>query len=399
MESFISMSKRSLCIGAIACLLFCTHSLFAQESEEWTDQITTEIVYTADVFANTSGGFDTGVRFMDNLDVLVKGEWEFATLFLYGLANQGGNLSELTGDLQVVSNIEAPNSFRLFEAWANFPIKPIKSSLLLGLYDLNTEFDITNTGSLFINSSHGIGADFASSGRFSPSIFPYTSLAARLKVNLIPGISLKGAVFDGIPSDPGNPSGTKVRLRESDGTLMVGEIAMFSPKVKAGLGRNVVTSSPFRMLLGIWKYSEERTGWEGDQQLDAGAYAMVEVLAFKENNEDNQGLSIFGRYGITNKQVNRYESYLGAGLVYKGIFPNRNTDKIGLAFSLPINSDMYLEATNQELADELIAELTYQFKFSKSWLMQVDAQYIANPNRAPGLNDAMVVGLRTILSL
>lgn len=394
MESFANMNKRWTCIGVIAGLLFYTQTLSATQQSEWENHVTMKVIYTADVFANTTGGFDTGVRFMDNLDVLVKGEWEFATLFLYGLANQGGNLSELTGDLLVVSNIEAPNSFRLFEAWANFPIKPIKSSLLLGLYDLNTEFDITNTGSLFINSSHGIGAEFASSGRFSPSIFPYTSVAARLKVNLIPGISLKGAVFDGIPSDPGNPSGTKVRLRESDGTLMVGEIAMFSPKIKAGLGRNVVTSSPFRVLLGIWKYSEERTGWEGDQQLDAGAYAM----AFKENNEDNQGLSVFGRYGITNKQVNRYESYLGAGLVYKGIFPSRNTDKIGLAFSLPINSDVYLEATNQELADELIAELTYQFKFSKSWLMQVDAQYIANPNRAPGLKDAMVVGLRTILS-
>ncbi len=391
------MSKRSLCFGIIACALLCSNPLSAQESDALENRLSAQVLYTADIFANATGGVDTGVRFMDNLDVLVKGEWDFVTLFLYGLANQGGNLSELTGDLQTASNIEAPNSFRLYEAWANFPIKPLKSSLLIGLYDLNSEFDITNTGSLFINSSHGIGAEFASSGRFGPSIFPYTSLAARLKVNLIPGISLKGAVFDGIPSDPADPSGTKVRLRSSDGSLMVGEIELFSPKSTASTGRNVVTSSPFRIILGIWKYSEERIGWDGELQLDAGVYAMVEARVFKENGEDKQGLSLFARYGLTNKQVSRYEGYVGAGVVYDGIFPDRDADKMGIAFSLPMNSEAYLEAKNQELADELITEFTYQIAISSAFKVQLDAQYIKNPNKAPGIDDALVVGIRTII--
>ena len=111
--------------------------------------------------------------------------------FAYGLANHGGSISELTGDIQSVSNIEAENSWRLYEVWANVPIKTLNGSLLVGLYDLNSEFDVINTGGLFLNSSHGIGPDFSSSGVTGPSIFPYTSLAVRFKVNFMQGFTSK----------------------------------------------------------------------------------------------------------------------------------------------------------------------------------------------------------------
>jgi porin len=49
----------------------------------------------------------------------------------------------------------------------------------IGLYDLNSEFDVIEAAALFLNPSHGIGPDFAQSGRNGPSIFPVTSLAIR----------------------------------------------------------------------------------------------------------------------------------------------------------------------------------------------------------------------------
>ncbi|MCR9133316.1 MAG: carbohydrate porin [bacterium] len=393
------MSKRLFCMLSLCIIWLCIQSVsvFAWQAESLSDRISTIVVYTSDLFANTTGGFDTGIRYLDNLDLIIQADWDYLTLFAYGLANQGGNLSELSGDFQTASNIEAPNSFRWYEAWANIPIKPINSSLLIGLYDLNTEFDITNTGSLFINSSHGIGPEFAFSGRFSPSIFPYTSLAVRLKVNIVPGISLKGAVLDGVPSDPADPSGTKVRLRESDGSLMVGEIELFSPKVTAPTERNVVTDSPFRIIAGIWQYTEERQGWEGDLQIDAGVYAMAEAKVLDEKMDRAQGLSVFVRYGLTNSRISRFSRYFGSGLVYQGLFPNRDQDRIGLAVSLPMNSDEFVATLNQDLADELTTEFTYQFVAMEKWRLQIDAQYIANPNLAPGLEDAILLGLRSII--
>ena len=75
--------------------------------------LNTSITFTSDLFANTSGGNDTGMPYMDNLDVQIISKWNDISFFAHGLANHGGSISELTGDIQSVSNIEAENSWRL----------------------------------------------------------------------------------------------------------------------------------------------------------------------------------------------------------------------------------------------------------------------------------------------
>lgn len=301
-------------IVIILFLLSLPNTLEAQEGGI-LDSITTSVTYTSDIFANTTGGIDTGVRYLDNLDIEVESNWNDFTFFVYGLANQGSSISELVGDIQTVSNIEADNNWRIYEAWINIPINPLKSSLLVGLYNLNSEFDVNNTGGLFLNSSHGIGPDLSSSGINGPSIFPVTSLAARLKVNLIPGVTLKGAIFDAVPSDPLDTRGTKVRIRESEGSLMIGEISWFKrPEGGQSIDRGVNEDSPFRVAAGLWKYSEERPGWDGELQLDAGFYAIAEARVYSEKGDQGQGLALFARFGATNDEINQFASYLGTGL-------------------------------------------------------------------------------------
>ena len=80
-------------------------------------------------------------------------------------------------------------------------------SLLLGLYDLNSEFDVIETAGLFLNSSFGIGAEYGSSGRNGPSIFPATSFGARLSGQPVQSLFIRGAVLDGVPGDPPPPEG------------------------------------------------------------------------------------------------------------------------------------------------------------------------------------------------
>jgi len=167
---------RILLVAAVA-----THAedLVAQEKKALFDSFSTSVTYTSDLLANTMGGFDTGLRYFDNLNVQVEARWNDFIFFAYGLANQGGSISELAGDFQMLSNIEAENSWRIFETWANIPIQPVKSSILVGLYDLNSEFDRINAGLLFMNSSHRIGPDLSFSGITGPSLFPLSSLGLR----------------------------------------------------------------------------------------------------------------------------------------------------------------------------------------------------------------------------
>ncbi|MGB0348201.1 MAG: carbohydrate porin [Balneolaceae bacterium] len=44
-----------------------------------------------------------------------------------------------------------------------------------------------------------------------------------------------------------------------------------------------------------------------------------------------------------------------------------------------------------------MGELTYLWKINKNLSLQFDAQYIANPNQAINLDDAIIVGLRTAI--
>ena len=369
-----------------------TTQLSAQNSEESLFQnVKTSFVYTADIHSNIAGGSETGTRYLDNIDVNVSFDIEDFSFFVYGLGNQGRSISALSGDIQTLSNIEAENSWRLYEAWVQRSFKEINSSLLVGLYDLNSEFDVINTGQLFLNSSHGIGPDFSSSGITGPSIFPLTSLSVRLKVNPTPGLIFKVAILDGIPSEPGNTRGTTVKLGDGEGALLVSELSITKPSLKRG----VVAGSPYRIALGAWKYTQERTGWQGEQQSDHGFYVLAEA-------EFNESLSGFTRFGMTNHKINRFHSYIGAGINYLGLLENRPLDKIGVAFALPLNSTSFKDVQesfgNDYSESELNVELTYLTKISKHFSFQLDTQYIKNPNLSPDIDDALVLGVRSVLS-
>ncbi len=367
----------------------------AQEKEPIFQNVETGFTYSADIFANLSGGLETGVRYMDNIDVEVDFDVKGFSFYFYGLGNQGKSISEIVGDIQTVSNIDSENSWRLYEAWVLKSIPAIKSTILVGLYDLNSEFDVINAGGLFLNSSHGIGADFSSSGITGPSIFPLTSLAARLKIHPIPFVSLKVAVLDAVPSNPDNTMGTSVFLRINEGALLVSEITFTNAEEHpvSRLKRGINEVSPFRLVIGGWKYTEEREGWLGEMESDHGVYAIGE-LSFKNR------LSFFGRAGATNRDINRYNYYLGAGLNYSGLIKNQPEDILGLALSIPFNSDdfVFVEERNGNdfSQNELNIELTYLWSVSDHVGFQLDTQYIQNPNQAPDIADAFVIGLRSV---
>ena len=112
-----------------------------------TPAIDLVVVYTADVWHNARGGLRRGWRYLDNLDVTLTVDteraigWRDATLFVYGLYNNGQALTgDLIGDVQGVSNIETgARAVRLYEAWVEQRFG--RASIKFGLYDLNSEFD------------------------------------------------------------------------------------------------------------------------------------------------------------------------------------------------------------------------------------------------------------------
>ncbi|PYQ29750.1 MAG: hypothetical protein DMF57_16110, partial [Acidobacteria bacterium] len=165
------------------------------------------LVYDGAAFGDLSGGERRGttylgtLRFQLTLDGSRLAGVSGMTLFVEGLNIHGGHPSRFAGDAQGVSNLEGPARWMLNEGWIQQNLFDNQLSILIGRYDLNTEFYRLQSAGLFLNSSFGIGPEFSQSGRDGPSIFPDTSVGTRIAWKPARGVVLRTAILDGVPVD------------------------------------------------------------------------------------------------------------------------------------------------------------------------------------------------------
>ena len=351
-----------------------------------------EFAYVSDYLRNTSGGIRTGSAYLQNVDVTFEFDVERlfglsnGTLFAYFLWNDDTTFSDrYPGDSQVVSNIDTVEALRLYEFWYEHRVSDAVS-LRLGLYDLNSEFDAIDTAGLFLNSSHGIGADYAQTGLNGPSIFPSTSFAARLHWDIGENSLIRYGIFDGVPGDPNDASATAVRFNGRDGFLHALEF-------------NHTLSNGARLGLGGFSYTKDfetinRTDGMGNPLRDdgnAGVYAFADATVYED--ADGRTMTAFVRYGIANEKLNPVRSYLGFGAAVTGILASRPTDQLGLAIASARSGDDFRAAAGAD-SHETTIELTYSAQINDWLRIQPDLQYIINPSADPALRNAFVLGIR-----
>ncbi len=370
-----------------------------------------EFVYTGDIFGNIRGGISKGATYLDDFDMILSLDmeklvnWKGASFSFYGLGIHGGSPSNHAGDLQALSNIDGPDVWELLEAWYQQNFLDDRLSFLFGLHDVNSEFDVIETGGLFINSSHGIGPDFSQSGQNGPSIIPATSLAARVRGNPLDYLYIQAAVYDGVPGDPNDaePEGVEVHFEDGDGVLVVSEVGFLPGELKE--------DAPYgKVAVGSWIYSAEfsdlkETDAAGNPlQRDGnfGVYALGEYTAFREAEDKDQGLALFARFGFANPHINQLQYYFGSGLAYTGAIPTRDEDKIGIAVAAAFNGQEFYDVQKQAGARvdqaEVDVELSYRAQITPWFALQPDIQWIRNPGTDPALKDAFLLGSRWELS-
>ncbi len=367
------------------------------------------VAYTVEVMSPLDGAPVQPV-WMDNVDVtLTLHLTPRTTLFFYGLGNQGGSISARVGNAQGVSNIEAPTSWRLYEAFAEHIVADGRLSVLVGLYDLNSEFDVLSAAELFLNSSFGVGAELAASSPQGPSIFPVTSPGLRLRLGLqLPSHYagyLQAVVLDGIPGDPDRPAGTHIVFGRNDGLLLVAEAgALVHPEAP------LPDDSPIRLVsrlhehphhhklaLGFWYYTA-RFQWldaTRTQRGNVGAYLLGESRLYREG---SRTLWAFLRVGVAHPRVNRFGAYTGGGFSGRGWVPGRPNDRLGLALAAAHNSGAYRRLQRRQgipvYHTEWVLEGTYLLTLSNALHLQFDLQWVLHPDTRAG--SVLVGGLRLL---
>lgn len=365
--------------------------------------VTAEITYKADVMANIAGGTKKSVRGLDNLDIVFNFDGEKllgstgTTAMIHLLNNNGGQPDgSLVGSGQGINNIEvAEPTAKLYQAWIQQNFMGDKLSVLAGLYDLNSEFYVTDSSGLFLHSTYGIGSEVAQSGKNGPSIFPFTSLGARVAITPNDNFYAQAVVLDAVSGDPENPKGTQLDFEFNDGALVVGEIG-FIPNANKPSGK---------IAVGAWYYSSEfddsvdKDGsGNATQRNNKGAYIIGEHQLYSEQGAEDQGLSAFGRFGFADEDVNQFDYAWSAGVVYTGLVEGRDEGQLGFAVAGANNSDKYITSqTSSTDSSETAIELTYGDNLTPWLAVQPNVQYVINPGTDPNKDNALILGSRFTL--
>lgn len=362
--------------------------------------IAIEAVLTSDFLYNARGGLRRDGTILGNFDLTFEldtakaGGWKGGTFFVYGLGNwnSGGFISDITGDLQVTSNIEASQAVRLYEAWYEHRFAADRFSVLLGLHDFNSEFDATEYGSMFINSSFGVSADIAQT---APSIFPTTALALRVRVQPTEDSYLLAAVYDGKPGDPYDSRRTTIKLTKDDGIFAA---------LETGLAHGEAGRADYYKLgVGGWLQTAEVENFDGEfYDRNFGIYLIGEKTLFTEC-DGAQGLGAFVQFGYADEDRNRLAYYWGAGLRYVGLIPGRDRDEAGVAVASAWNGADFVGYSRRVASTpvertETVIEAAYRAEVLPGVILQPDLQYIINPSMDPELDNALQLGIRLEMS-
>lgn len=356
-----------------------------------------ELEFFSDFFGNVVGGGTKkghAVGYVE-AEILIDAErwigWTGANFFFqaYGLASS--DPSRPINTRQTVSNLEATDTIKLFEAWWQQTLFNDHFSIKAGLYSLDTEFDFKDTANLFINGVFGTGIDLSEMGPSGPAIYPFSALGVRLKQEWN-GLYLQTAVVDGVPGDPNNPHGTQVLLNDDDGFLIANEI-----------GYKIDTPDHPRLHLGVgaWLYTKELPDIAAPFQTQRGRhtiYGFIDLRVFSESPESPQGLDMYFRAGVADKEAGWFKRHMAFGLAYTGLLPNRSNDIIGFAVSSGWAGDS-LRTRSRSLGtpvedEEIVLEFTYILN-PRPWLtLQPDIQWFIHPGLSQTVDDTLYLGLR-----
>lgn len=376
----------------------------------------------SNVYDNLSGGRRTGLTGLWNLYGSLRyhgGSGVVAhhlSAFAQVLMSGGGFPSTYTGDVQGTSNIEAPHLTRLYEAWVQYNGWDSRWSVLLGRYDLNSEFDRLQTASLFLDSSFGVEPAFSQSGGAGPSIFPRPRFGLRIAFKPVPGVVWRSAVLQGaVPLDTSLPPDAQ-RARLGD-ALFITELALLArdpvdaPKADDPaddmIGRQA-RLSPYtaKLAFGAWHYTRREACLAPGSAARAcaanGAYLLLDDQLFGHIGAAGRQLAAFAQFSVASGAADRFNRYVGAGLSLTPLFGGGSGDTLGLAVATAWNGRPYLRAqhalSQPVAADERIYELTYQRSIGAHLSLQPDLQYVIHPDTRSDVPDALALQFEVQLS-
>ena len=417
---------------------------------------TPSLEWDADVFVTARGGIRQGavadglIRLaldIDGYQLTRSAILHDTELHIEGIYPYGTDISTDVGELAAVNNNAAYNSPKLYEVWFQkaFQVGSVNGSLRIGLMGADQEFDVNDTAALLINGT--FGAPLALGGTAPVPVYPFSALGVRLESSVGDDKRLKltfrsgiydgnsaapefGASSVGAPTSPAyNKYGIDFHLNPSTGLIILNELAFDflgpRPGVPApGAGRWFI--GPGHVLIGgfyatnrfenIYQAQLQRSGVAealtppADLSGDYGVYSLWEQQFYQDTPKSAGGLYLFARGLAVPADRNFVTVSAETGAVYKGVLRRQADlrDSVGVGFaynSISNNVRRADEVARQagvpeapNLESEAVIEATYVLPITSNWRLQPDVQWIICPDGIAYSRNALVIGLRSILT-
>lgn len=349
--------------------VFCSPAYSTGEGEESGSPLQAGASYTGDMAWSVAGGLRRGTAYLGmaamnaSLNTGQAGLWKNGTFTVSAAHTHGATpSSDLFGDAQVSSNIEAGNRTFMMELWIRQRFGNIE--ITAGLQDLNSVFALSESGGLYLNSSFGINPVL--SGNIPAPVFPLTSLGLTVNWQTSGSGSVAAALFDGRPLPfENNPYNTRWKLERGDGLLALIEYRRQS-EIRGMRGE---------YRFGIFSHSHIIERIIGSDLSDmpctptAGGYAIADQQVWVSGSRE---ANLFMQVAYTPSPESFINLSWSLGMNFRELIRNRSDDVAGIAFT----SGRFSGGAGIETA----IELTYRARLNEIVFLQPDIQYIINPS-------------------
>jgi porin len=390
-----------------------------------------------DLLGNTAGGAATGGTCSGLLNLGLAADlnkvmgWEGATFKNTWLWIYGKDLStKCIGNSLTASGIAGYPSFRCYELWLQQNLLHDVISLRGGMIPIDTEFMVSDTAGLFVNSTFGPPALFTMNVPNGGPTYPMATPGLRMALQPVSWLTLRSAFAQGNPfPQQDNKYGFDWNFGQAGGLLNINEAEAEWCKDASAKGLPGYAKAGFWFQTGQGPQGGEEQFHFGSPNSSAynnGCYGIIDQklyivrekatastekdLGSGKNPVDSQGsactcfpkgLSSFAGIGFSPDQSSIVGFYAEMGLTYTGLIPTRDADKLGVAFGYAQMGCQCRQSYEENGAPgcgfESVAELTYSMRLAPAIAIQPDLQYILHPGGTQQYGNALVVGFRAVV--
>lgn len=365
--------------------------------------VTFEGGYTTDLMAvrNGNAGSGDGWAYAGRIDFGVELDFEKLagipglSVYASGAWSSGSNLSDQQGgNLFAVQQVFTGREIRLSQLYVQQRLFEDVLTLKAGRVTTEDDFLASDIYANYVNGGiNGVPGNVPGSN-FGYTTAPFAQWGAVIAVEPVEHLRFAVGVYNADEKTiDDRRNGTRFTLDAEDGVFAVGEVSYAWNQVEEGedgTEPSFPEGLPGLAKLGIFGESGDREDLKdgGDKDGNVGFYVSLEQMVYREADTADQGLTPWAVVAYQPREsINELPLFFGAGLVYKGLIPDRNEDSAAIGFFYgKLSGDI------NPGGSEKVLEFAYTLQLAPWFYVRPDLQFVFDPAGVSSADTAVVFG-------